>query len=76
MSVKPLPVPPLEETLQRMLSAVEPLVDGATLERTRRDAETFRTGEGPRLQAALEEFARAEDAEGAAGCPGSGWTGT
>lgn len=64
MSVKPLPVPPLEETLQRMLSAVEPLVDGAALERTRRDAEAFRTGEGPRLQAALEEFARAEDAEG------------
>ncbi|RKQ35280.1 choline/carnitine O-acyltransferase [Kocuria tytonis] len=64
MTVKPLPVPPLEDTLSRFLTAAEPLVDPETLERTREQTERFASEEGPRLQAALEEFARAEDAEG------------
>ncbi|RLZ03918.1 acyltransferase [Kocuria tytonicola] len=64
MSVKPLPVPSLEDTLSRFLTAVEPLVDGDTLERTQREARRFGSEEGPRLQQALEEFARAEDTEG------------
>nr|WP_314316079.1 choline/carnitine O-acyltransferase [Kocuria rhizophila] len=64
MSVKPLPVPALQDTLSRFLTAAEPLVDRETLEDTRREVERFASHEGPRLQAALEEFARAEDAEG------------
>ncbi|MDO4919025.1 choline/carnitine O-acyltransferase [Kocuria sp.] len=64
MSAKPLPVPPLEDTLARFLTAAEPLVDRDALERTRRAAERFGAEEGPRLQAALEDFARSEDAQG------------
>lgn len=64
MSVKPLPVPPLGETLQRFLTAAEPLVDAETLAATRTEVRRFGSEEGPRLQAALEGFARSEDAEG------------
>ena len=64
MSAKTLPVPPLDGTLSRFLTAAEPLVDRETLEGARREVERFASQEGPRLQTALEEFARAEDAAG------------
>ena len=64
MSAKTLPVPSLDGTLSRFLTAAEPLVDRETLEGARREVERFASQEGPRLQTALEEFARAEDAAG------------
>ena len=64
MSVKTLPVPALDETLSRFLTAAEPLVDAETMRRTRQEVERFGAEEGPRLQEALEQFARSEDAEG------------
>lgn len=64
MSIPALPVPALEETLRRLLSAATPLQDEPALRLTREQIEGFARGEGPELQAALEDFARAEDAEG------------
>ena len=46
MSAKTLPVPPLDDTLSRFLTAAEPLVDRETLEDTRREVERFASQEG------------------------------
>jgi carnitine O-acetyltransferase len=56
-----LPVPTLNDTLNRYLASVKPLLDGQPdrWERTQRAVEAFRTGDGPRLQEKLEERAAA-----------------
>lgn len=62
--MKPLPVPPLRQTLDRYLEAVEPLLTDDELATTRAAVEQFATGEGPAAQAALEQLAAKEDALG------------
>lgn len=52
-----LPVPPLQQTIERYLDAVRPLVPAAAYERTRTITRAFTAagGQGPRLQRALEQ---------------------
>jgi carnitine O-acetyltransferase len=58
-----LPVPDLEETIERLLEWASPLLDPDTLERTGRSAREFasESGPGPILQKALKEFAARKD---------------
>lgn len=56
-----LPVPELEETCERFIEWVEPLLDRGTLEKTIEATKRFETEEGPLLQAALREFASEKD---------------
>ncbi|MDO5627440.1 MAG: choline/carnitine O-acyltransferase [Mobilicoccus sp.] len=62
--MKQLAVPALEETLDRFLTVVEPIVDATTLTTTREAVEAFRRGDGPEAQRLLEEFATDEHAAG------------
>ena len=64
MSPAPLPVPGLDETLDRFLRAASAIADEEVLECSRRAAEEFRRGRGVELQEALEAFARREDDAG------------
>lgn len=48
-----LPIPKLEDTLQRYLLAVEPVVSEAQFEETKRAVKAFETGVGPELHKAL-----------------------
>ena len=64
MSVKPLPVPELDATLDRFLATARPLVDDATYEETAQATREFREQHGNDVQAGLEEFARDENAAG------------
>jgi carnitine O-acetyltransferase len=56
-----LPVPALDDTLDRYLESVRPLLDGQPerWERTKKAVEAFRRNEGPVLQKRLEERAAA-----------------
>lgn len=51
------PLPPLQQTMDRYLDAVRPLVSAAAYERTSTIVKAFSapTGQGPRLQRALEQ---------------------
>ncbi len=62
-SLPALPVPDLEETIERLLEWASPLLDPDTLERTGRSAREFasESGPGPILQKALKEFAARKD---------------
>ena len=64
MSVKPLPVPELDATLDRFLATARPLLDDATYEETVQATRDFREQQGSEVQAGLEEFARDENAAG------------
>ena len=52
-----LPIPPLEETCQRYLRALEGLQDHRDHEETRRAVDEFLKGEGPRIQERLKIWA-------------------
>ncbi|TFK53149.1 acyltransferase ChoActase/COT/CPT [Heliocybe sulcata] len=56
-----LPIPPLEETCERYLRALEGLQDEKEHENTKRAVEAFLHGEGPRLQDRLKEWAEKKD---------------
>lgn len=58
--MKRLPVPPLQQTLERYLDTVRPLLDDAQFERTRTAVQQFASGAGPEAQRDLEEFAQVE----------------
>ncbi|XP_061587601.1 carnitine O-acetyltransferase-like [Cololabis saira] len=62
-SLPSLPVPPLQQTCQRYLEALEPIMEPEELERSRGLVEGFgrRGGVGERLQRGLEERARSTD---------------
>ncbi|WP_448852950.1 choline/carnitine O-acyltransferase [Corynebacterium frankenforstense] len=53
--MKPLPVPPLNDTLERTLGCVDAVIDDAAP--THRLAHDFAVGAGPRIQKALENYA-------------------
>ena len=56
-----LPVPPLDQTLDKYLQILRPLISADDYERTERVVEVFRRREGPVLQTALQERARTRD---------------
>lgn len=62
--LKPLPVPPLDETLDAYSHALKAVLHGSELEHARAVAESFRTGAGPRLDAQLRERASEREAAG------------
>lgn len=62
--LKPLEVPPLDGTLDAYQHALAAVLDGSELEHAREVVEHFRTGAGPRLDAALRERAEKRSAQG------------
>ncbi|WP_087116749.1 choline/carnitine O-acyltransferase [Corynebacterium urinipleomorphum] len=62
--LKPLPVPPLHDTLDAYNHALTAVLSGTELDRAREVVENFRTGAGPQLDAALRERASEREAAG------------
>ncbi len=62
--MKQLPVPPLAQSLDRYLTALQPLVTAEELAISAQFAADFAAGEGAECQAALEQFAAAENQAG------------
>lgn len=62
-SLPRLPVPPLHQSLQKYLKAIQPLVSDTEFKRTCRAVEEFgmKTGTGEKLHKALEDRARVHD---------------
>lgn len=56
----PLPLPALEETLEKYIQTCEPLLSVEELEHTRAVCEDFKSGHGPELQRVLEAKAANE----------------
>eukprot|EP00800_Vazella_pourtalesii_P020958 TRINITY_DN7604_c1_g1_i1.p1 TRINITY_DN7604_c1_g1~~TRINITY_DN7604_c1_g1_i1.p1 ORF type:complete len:672 (+),score=176.90 TRINITY_DN7604_c1_g1_i1:153-2168(+) len=56
-----LPVPPLDQTLDKYLQVVRPLVSPDQFSQTQKAVEAFRAGAGPDLQRALQERAATHD---------------
>jgi carnitine O-acetyltransferase len=56
-----LPIPPLEDTCQRYLTALKGLQDEQEHEKTKRVVESFLHGDGPRAQEMLNEYAKNKD---------------
>ena len=53
-----LPIPPLEDTCRRYLTALEALQDEKEHELTKRAVKDFLEGDGPKLQKRLQEWAK------------------
>ena len=62
-SIPKLPVPPLQQSLQKYLKAVQPLVNDEEFEKTSKAVEEFgkKNGIGVELQKKLEERAKTHD---------------
>ena len=56
-----LPIPPLEDTCRRYLTALKGLQDDREHERTLRAVKEFLEGDGPKLQTRLQEWAETKD---------------
>ncbi|KAI0261347.1 acyltransferase ChoActase/COT/CPT [Gloeopeniophorella convolvens] len=56
-----LPIPPLEDTCRRYLTALKALQDEKDHENTKRAVEAFLDGDGPRIQQKLIEYAKDKD---------------
>ena len=56
-----LPIPPLEDTCRRYLTALKGLQDESEHEKTKRAVEDFLHGDGPRAQEMLIEYAKNKD---------------
>lgn len=61
---KPLPLPPLEQTLDKFLTAIEPVFDAQTIETAQQVASQFAKKQGVQLQKQLEEYADKQAKEG------------
>ncbi len=53
-----LPIPPLEDTCHRYLTALKALQDEKEHENTKRAVQAFLDGDGPRIQEKLIEYAK------------------
>jgi carnitine O-acetyltransferase len=53
-----LPIPPLEDTCRRYLTALKGLQDEKDHENTKRAVQAFLQGDGPRVQQSLIEYAK------------------
>lgn len=62
--LKPLEVPPLDATLDAYQHALAAVLDGLEFEHAQEVVENFRTGSGPKLDAALRERAETRAAHG------------
>lgn len=62
--LKPLPVPPLNDTLDSYSYALSAVLSGEELEHAREVVENFRTGAGPQLDEKLRERASEREAAG------------
>lgn len=51
-----LPIPPLNETLEKFLSTVEPLLSKSSMQKTREEVAEFLANDGPKLQCWLETY--------------------
>ena len=56
-----LPVPPLDQTLDKYLQVLTPLLSPDQLSRTQKEVQAFKGGPGPELQRALMERAKTRD---------------
>lgn len=56
-----LPIPPLEDTCRRYLTALEALQDEKEHKKTKRAVEQFLNGEGPEMQEKLIKWAEGRD---------------
>jgi len=56
-----LPVPPLEQTLNRYLETLQPILTDDQMQNTKQIVESFKVKEGPKLQQLLEEKAKDPD---------------
>lgn len=56
-----LPIPPLEETIKRYVSALEPLQSADEHEQTQKVAKDFLENDGPILHERLKEYASTRD---------------
>lgn len=63
-SLPPLPVPPLQQSLDRYLDALRPLLSDAEFQRTSQVVAAFAVESGPACQRALEDFAATQYAAG------------
>ncbi|KAF0718799.1 Aste57867_1476 [Aphanomyces stellatus] len=59
-SLPHLPVPELDDTLDKYLTSIQPFVTPAEYETTKAKVESFRRGQGPKLQALLQQRAADE----------------
>ncbi|WP_168583083.1 choline/carnitine O-acyltransferase [Gephyromycinifex aptenodytis] len=59
-----LPVPDLDQTLQRYLDVVAPLLSAEEFQNTRRVVDEFAAGDGPACQEALLAYAKKENGDG------------
>ncbi|WP_175935117.1 choline/carnitine O-acyltransferase [Corynebacterium sp. Marseille-P4321] len=62
--LKPLPVPPLDSSLDAYSHALEAVLSGEELERAKGIVEDFRTGKGPELDSQLRERAAEREEQG------------
>lgn len=51
-----LPIPTLNETLEKFLCIVEPLLSKSSMQQTREEVATFLANDGPKLQSLLEAY--------------------
>lgn len=56
-----LPVPSLEDTCKRYLTALQELQDGEEHAQTKKAVQAFLDGEGPAIQKKLQEWAATKD---------------
>ena len=64
LDLKPLPVPPLDDTLDAYRHALEAVLSGEQLEQATEILENFRTGAGPELDTKLRERAAQREEAG------------